>query len=124
MMGLFGKLVSVFMTSGLDRVLSTVDKKIEATTDREAVKADIIKTSYQTRTSFMEAGGFILMAAFVAPLVFWWGAVCVYSVLWCANCAFPQSWTVAALPAPVDEWAGVVVISLFGVVGVTKFVKR
>lgn len=104
----------------LDRVLDTVDKRIAAETDRETIKAEIIKEHYRTRADFMRAGGFWLMLIFAAPLAAWWTAVLVYSVLWCQGCAFPQQWSVAALPAPLDEWAGLIVVAIFGVLGVDR----
>lgn len=111
-----------WLTGGaLDRVLDTVDRKISAETDREAVKADIIKEAYRTQADRMKAGGFWLMLIFAVPLAFWWAAVLIYSVFWCAGCAFPQDWTIAALPPPLDEWAGGIVVSIFGVIGVTQF---
>ena len=114
------RIVLKWLTGGaLDRVLSTVDRKISADTDRETLKADIIKSHYQTRASFMQSGGFVLMLLFAAPLALWFGAVCVYSVLWCQGCAFPQGWTVAALPPPLSDWGGWIVIAIFGVIGVT-----
>lgn len=67
------------------------------------------------------AGGFWLMLIFAAPLAVWWAAVLVYSVLWCRACAFPQAWSIAALPAPLDEWAGMIVVAIFGVLGVDRF---
>lgn len=104
----------------LDRVLDTVDRRIAAQTDRDKIAADVIKEHYRTRADFMRAGGFWLMLIFAAPLAFWWAAVLVYSVLWCRACAFPQEWTIAALPAPLDEWAGLIVMSIFGVLGVDR----
>ncbi len=110
-----------WLASGpLDRVLRTVDKRIDAQTDREKIKGDIIRESYRTRGDWMRAGGFWLMLLFSAPLTFWWGAVILYSVLWCQGCAYPQSWTIAALPAPLDEWAGLIIVSIFGVLGVDR----
>lgn len=110
-----------WLTGGvLDRVLSTVDRRIDAQTDREKLKADIIREHYKTRADFMRAGGFWLMLIFAGPLAFWWSAVIVYSVLWCAGCAWPQDWTIAALPSPLDEWAGLIVVSIFGVIGVDR----
>jgi len=111
-----------FLTGGaLDRILRTVDAKIAAETDREALKADIIKEHYATRGDFMRAGGLWLMLIFAVPLGLWFASVCVYSILWCAGCAYPQDWTIAALPPPLDEWSGMIVISIFGVVGVSRF---
>lgn len=105
----------------LDRVLDSVDRKVAAETDRAALKADIIREHYRTRADFMRAGGFWLMLIFAAPLAMWFGAVCLYSLLWCRGCAFPQDWTIAALPAPLDQWAGAIVTAIFGVVGLGQF---
>jgi len=108
----------------LARVLDTVDKKTEAGMNQDTLKAEIIKTHYATRAGFMQAGGFWLMLLFAAPLAFWFAAVCVYSVFWCAGCAYPQTWTVAALPAPLDQWSGAIITAIFGVVGLTRFARR
>lgn len=111
-----------WLTGGiLDRVLATVDKKITADTDREKLKADIIIEHYRQRADWMRAGGFWLMLMFAVPLAFWFGAVTIYSMLWCAKCAFPQSWSIAALPQPLDEWSWMIVVSIFGVIGVERF---
>lgn len=107
----------------LSRILRTVDKRIDAQTDREALKADIIKAHYATRGDYMRAGGFWLMLIFAAPLGLWWGSVLIYSILWCQGCAYPQDWSIAALPAPLDEWAGLIVLSIFGVLGVDRLRK-
>lgn len=110
-----------WLTGGvLDRVLRTVDNKIAADTDREKLKADIILEHYRTRADFMRAGGFWLMLIFALPLAFWWAAVLVYSVFWCAGCAYPQAWSIAALPAPLDQWAGAIVLAIFGVLGLDR----
>ena len=120
-MGLLRSLIG-WLTGGiLDRVLDTVDRRVEAQTDREKIKGEIIKEHYRHRGDFMRAGGFWLMLIFAAPLAFWWAAVIVYSVLWCAGCAFPQDWTIAALPGPLDQWAGAIIVSIFGVIGVSRF---
>lgn len=119
------RLLVKWLTGGaLDRVLRTVDNRIAAETDREKLKADLIAEHYRTRADYMRAGGFWLMAMFAAPLAFWWAAVLLYSVFWCAGCAYPQPWSVAALPPPLDEWAGAIIISIFGVIGVTSFRRR
>ena len=63
------------------------------------------------------------MLIFAAPLGLWFGAVVVYSIFWCGLCVYPQTWTIAALPPPLDEWAGLMIISIFGVVGVSRLRK-
>lgn len=111
-----------WLTGGaLDRILETVDRKIAAETDREAVKAEIIKEAYRTQADRMKAGGFWLMLIFAVPLALHFAAVIVYGLLWCRGCIYPQEWTIAALPQPLDQWAGLIVMSIFGVVGVSSF---
>ena len=104
----------------LDRALDTVDRKIAAETDREALKRDLIVEAYRTRADWMRAGGKFLMLIFAVPLAVWWSAVILYSLIWCAGCAFPQTWTIAALPPPLDQWAGAIVVSIFGVIGLDR----
>lgn len=118
--GFFGFFAKLLTGDVLGRAFDVVDKKIESETDREKIKGDIIKTHYQTRGAWMEAGGFFLMLAFALPLAFWFGSVVVYSVFWCETCMYPKPWVIAALPAPLDQWAGIIIVSIFGVVGVTK----
>jgi hypothetical protein len=109
-----------WLTSGpLDRVFDLVDRQVAAQTDRERIKADLIATHLRTRADFMRAGGVWLMLLFALPFAFWWGAVILYSVLWCRGCAFPQPWTIAALPAPLDQWGGWIMTAIFGVIGVS-----
>lgn len=110
-----------WLTGGvLDRVLATVDKRIEARTDKDRIKGEIIREHYRARGDWMRAGGFWLMLVFAAPLAAWWSAVIVYSILWCAGCAYPQAWSIAALPPPLDDWAGLIVVSIFGVIGADR----
>ncbi|GGX63375.1 hypothetical protein GCM10007385_35640 [Tateyamaria omphalii] len=108
----------------LDRVLDTVDRKVDAQTDKDRIKGEVVQQYLATRADFMRAGGFWLMLLFAVPLAFWFSAVVLYSVLWCAGCAFPQNWTVAALPAPLDEWAGTIIVSIFGVVAADRILRR
>lgn len=117
------RILNFLMGGILDRVLDTVDRRIDAETDREVIKGEIIKEHYRSRADFMRAGGFWLMVIFAAPLAAWWCAVLIYSVFWCQRCAFPQEWSIAALPAPLDEWAGLIVMAIFGVIGLDRFKK-
>lgn len=109
-----------FLTGGiLDRVLDSVDRKIKNETDREKIKGDVVRSYYENRAGFMRAGGFVLMLLFAVPLAFWFASVVIYSVFWCAGCAYPQAWSIAALPAPLDQWAGGIIVSIFGLIGYT-----
>lgn len=111
-----------FLTGGaLDRVLRTVDAKIAAETDREKIKGDIIREYYRTRGDWLRSGGFWLVLPFALLAAFHYGAVVMASVFWCADCAFPQPWTVAKLPPNEAETTKWIVASVCGVVGVTRF---
>lgn len=104
----------------IGRAFDTIDKKIESETDREKIKGDIIRTYYEHRADWMRSGGFWLMLMFAAPLAFHYASVAVYSVFWCAGCAFPQEWTIAALPPREAEYGAWIVLSIFGVMGVSR----
>jgi hypothetical protein len=112
------KWVGGFLGGGfLNRALNSVDTYIESTTDKERIKADVVRSYYANRTSWMQAGGFWLLLMFAVPVAVWFGAVTLYNLLWCAGCAYPQEWTIAAYPAPLDEWAGWIVLACIGGAG-------
>lgn len=117
------RLILSWLTGGglqgaLDRALDTVDRRIEADTDREKIKSDLIATMatehMRSRGAWLAAGGFWLLAAFALPVILHFGAVVVYSIFWCAACAFPKPWSIAALPPPMDEWQGWIVMASIG----------
>lgn len=121
---LFLKTILKWLTGGfLDRALGTVDKYVENQTDKEKIKADVVKSYYATRASWLQAGGFWLLLLFAVPVALWFGSVVIYSMLWCADCAFPQEWTIASLPHPLNEWAGYVIIACIGGAGVFTWKK-
>jgi hypothetical protein len=108
------KLALGWLTGGtLDRILSSVDNKIDNETTREAVKADLVADYMRAQVAILTGRGWWFPLFFVAPLGLWFASVCIYSMLFCARCAFPQSWSIAALPAPLDEWSGIIIGSLF-----------
>lgn len=115
------KILGFLTGAPLSKVMDLVDAHMSNSLDKDKLKADIIKAQYETRSDYMRSGGFWLMLLFAAPLALWWASVILYSVLWCQGCAYPQSWTIAALPPPLDEWAGLIVVSIFGVIGVDRF---
>jgi hypothetical protein len=103
-----------WLTGGtLDRILSSVDHKIDNETKREEVKAELVSEYMKAQVAIVTGRGWWFPLFFIAPLGLWFGSVCIYSILWCAACAYPQPWSVAALPRPLDEWAGIIIGSLF-----------
>lgn len=103
-----------WLTGGtLDRILSSIDHKVDNQTERERIKSEVVSDYMKAQASVLTGPGYWFPLFFIAPLGFWFSAVCVYSVLWCRNCAYPQDWSIAALPPPLDEWAGIIIGSLF-----------
>lgn len=102
----------------LTRALDSVDKYFDNETEKEKVKADLKSKWVEAQVSQFNSKAWkvfaFLMVLFAIPIWFWYAAVLVYSVFWCANCAYPQTWTIAALPPPLDEWAGAIIMTLFG----------
>jgi hypothetical protein len=107
------KFLSWLLSGPLDRAFSTIDNAVNNETTREQVKADIAKSYMSAQVSILTGRGWWFPLFFLAPAGFWFASVCVYSVLWCKGCAFPQHWTIAALPPPLDQWMGAIVGSLF-----------
>jgi len=113
--------ITNLLTGGfLDRVLATVDRKIENETDRERIKGQVIEAHMATRAGWLRAGGFWLLVLWSAPALFWYASVAVYSVFWCQGCAYPQEWTIAALPAPLDGWGQWIMLASIGGLGLSQ----
>lgn len=115
------KTILGWLTGGtLGRIMDTIDKRMDNETERERVKSDVVKEYLKVQVANAAGRGWWFPLFFIAPLGFWFTAVTVYSVLWCAGCAYPQDWTIAALPPPLNEWAGAIITTLFvGKVGQT-----
>lgn len=109
-----GAWVIKLVTGGaLDRVLDTVDHKIDNKTERERIKTQAVESYIKAQAQVLGGRGWWFPLFFIAPLGFWFASVCLYSVFFCTNCIYPQTWTIAALPSPLNEWAGVIISSLF-----------
>lgn len=108
------KLAFGWLTGGtLDRILTSIDKKVDNETERERIKTEAVSQYVRAHVAIANSRQWFFPLFFLVPAGFWFGAVCVYSVLWCRACAYPQPWTIAALPPPLDAWMGAIVASLF-----------
>ncbi|WP_037547461.1 hypothetical protein [Stappia stellulata] len=114
----------------LRAVLTHFDRRVAARSESERLSADLAARSIRAE---MEARGHaraVLLAEqgrfwtaarlgrlmFVVPLGIWWSAVIADSI-------FAFAWSVAALPSPLDEWAGAILLSLFLVDGLQGAVR-
>jgi hypothetical protein len=120
---LIGSIVKWITGGFLDRALGSVDKYVEAQTDREKIKSEVVKSYYTNRASWMQAGGFWLLLMLAIPTVFHYAAVVLYSVFWCLDCAYPKTWTIAALPGVLAEYQGWVILACVGGAGAFAWKK-
>jgi hypothetical protein len=103
-----------WLTSGpLDRIFKTIDNSVDNETRRDEIKADVAKSYLSAQVSVLTGRGWWFPLLFLIPAGLWFTAVCVYSILFCKGCVLPQTWTVAALPPPLNDWMGAIVGSLF-----------
>lgn len=103
-----------WLTAGpLDRILRTIDNRVDNETQREQIKADVISRATDAQVKVLSGPGWWFPLFFIAPAGFWFASVCIYSVFFCSRCMFPQTWIIAALPPPLDQWMGIIVSGLF-----------
>lgn len=108
------KAVFGWLTGGtLDRILQTIDSRMDNETEREKVRTQAVSQYVKAHVEIANSRQWFFPLFFLAPAGFWFAAVCVYSVFWCQGCAFPQTWSIAALPSPLSDWMGIIVSSLF-----------
>lgn len=89
--------------------------------ERDKVRASIETSKDKWKAVILTStGAWWFQLFFIIPLAFWFSAVVIYSVLWCKGCVYPQPWTIASLPNPLDDWAGAIIAFLF----LTNTVKR
>lgn len=108
----------------LDRILTSIDKHGSDLTDRERIKTEAVSQYVAAQVSIANSRQWWFPVLFLVPAGLWFGAVCLYSIFWCRGCAYPQTWSIAALPPPLDAWMGWIVSSLFiGKVGDTLLAR-
>lgn len=106
-----GGFILRFLTGGsLEKILDIVDKQVDTGVRKEEIKADVIQTWIKAQTQLLVGRTWWFQLFFVIPLGVWWTAVCLDSIL-------PGQWNIAALPSPLDEWAGWIISALFIVDG-------
>ena len=86
----------------------------------EAVRAEVDRRRAQRDVLIAEQGSWLTRLPrplFAIPLGIWWAAVIADSLM-------HFSWNVAALPPPLDEWAGAIITALFLVEGAERVTGR
>lgn len=112
-----GAFISVFTGGSLDKILATINKRMDNDIQREQIKADVTKKWVEAQASLLVGRTWWFQLFFVIPLGIWWSAVIADSIVgWEHN--------IAALPKPLDEWAGWIVSALFIVDGGKALIGR
>lgn len=101
------------LSFGIDKYTSYKAATASNEVELAKIEADVNKNKDTLRASLLANGGWWFQLFFVWPLAVWFMSVVLYSIFWCKACMFPQPWSIAALPSPLDQWAGWIVMFLF-----------
>lgn len=100
----------LFTGGTLDSILDVINKKMDSEVERERLKADVTKKWIEAQAGLLVGRTWWFQLFFVIPLGLWWTAVILDSI-------FGWEHNIAALPSPLDEWAGWIISALFIVDG-------
>lgn len=110
---MFQAILGWLLNGPLDRAFKSIDNAVDNQTKRDDIKAELAKSYLSSQVAILTGRGWWFPLFFLVPAGLWFGGVCIYSLLFCKACLFPQTWTIAALPPPLDQWMGAIVGSLF-----------
>lgn len=118
-LGSIGRSLIGWLTGGaLDKILDTIEKRMDSETEKEKVKAEVTKEYVRAQANLMVGRTWWFQLFFVIPLGIHWAALNFVS-------AFPHwGWTVHPLPDPFDEWATYIISALFLVDGGKALIGR
>lgn len=100
----------IFTGGTLDSILETINKRMDNEVERERVKSEVTKKWIEAQAALLVGRTWWFQLFFVIPLGLWWTAVILDSI-------FVWEHDIAALPSPLDEWAGWIISALFIVDG-------
>jgi hypothetical protein len=114
-----GGFVASFLTGGsLDKVLDTIEKKMDNEVTKEEVKAEVTKKWVEAQANLLQGRTWWFQLFFVIPAGIYWSAILYVS-------AFPQvGWVVHRLPGFAEEIYFIIVSALFIVDGGKALVGR
>jgi hypothetical protein len=112
-MSVLGKILSWLTNGTLDRILDTVDHKIDNETQRQDIRARAItrfaEIEAEGRAAAMQHAWFWrVWALFAGSLGLWWAAVMLDTALPFISLSIPD------LPPSVRPWADTIITSIFG----------
>ncbi len=103
-------IVSWLIDKWSDHKIKAADNQLE----REKIEAQTEQNKDKWKAVILTStGAWWFQLFFIVPLALWFASVVLYSIFWCNDCAWPQPWSIAALPPPLNDWAGVIIGFLF-----------
>ena len=111
-------LLSLITGGSLEKILDVIENKMDNETKKEEIKAEVTKTWINAQANLLVGRTWWFQLFFVVPLGAWWAAVIIDSIFQI------QGWDVAALPFPLDEWAGWMLSSVFLIDGSKAIIGR
>ena len=126
---LLSQLLSILSSGMVDKAVAYLERKaaleadeakVRATVTIETIRAAVEDTRIMAGLESRKLDSWlfwVFLSVFVLPLGFWWTAVILDSV-------FLFEWDVAALPRPLDEWAGRIIGWLFFAGGAAALIAR
>lgn len=108
-----GSFVVSMLTGGtLDKILDAIDKSLDKGAQADQIKAEVIETWIKAQANLLVGRTWWFQLFFVIPLGLWWTSVILDSIF-----LRYYGHTTAALPSPLDSWAGWIISALFLVDG-------
>lgn len=118
MLWLLKTLFGAFTGGGLEKILDVIEHKMDDSTRKEEIKAEVTKTWINAQANLLVGRTWWFQLLFLVPLGVWWTAVIIDSVFQI------QSWSVAALPAPLNDWAASMIGAVFLIDGSKALIGR
>lgn len=113
--------VSALSGGSLDRILDTIEKRLDNEVTKEEIKAEVTKTWIQAQANLLVGRTWWFQLFFVAPLGLWFFTTIVILL---GQALFGWTVPIPALPPPVDEWAGWMLSSVFLIDGTKSIIGR
>ena len=110
-------IISMFTGGSLEKILDTINRKMDNDVQREEIKAEVTKKWVEAQAQLLVGRTWWFQLFFVIPLGAWWTAVIL-------DLIFGWEHNIAALPSPLDEWAGWIISALFIVDGGKALIGR
>lgn len=108
----------MFTGGSLDKILDTIEKRLDNEVTKEDIKARVTETWVKAQANLLVGRTWWFQLFFVIPMAVHWSALNFVS-------AFPMwGWTVHALPSPFDQFQGWIISALFIVDGSKAILGR